>query len=328
MSLMNTPYDDVFRTLLTDCRNLIIPIVNEVFHTHYEEKQEVILLQNEIFIRQQNEDEEKVITDSSFAIVNEDNIKKRYHLECQSTTDGSMIIRMYEYDSQIALNTSTLEGNTLTVNFPDSAILYLRHTKNTPEYLTIVINTSGGTVSYRVPTLKVKQYTIDIIFDKRLFFLIPFYIFNYETKLKVINADEQIWKGLHEEYEDILCRLEHAVAVGILDEYTKRTICEMTNKVVKSLTGKYENIYKEVTDIMGGKVLEHEAKTILKQGIEQGIEQGICASVAMLKKLNHSTDIIIQQLMDNYNLSEEEARAYLEEKKSVLNGHRHLDRIE
>lgn len=328
MSLMNTPYDDVFRTLLTDCRNLIIPIVNEVFHTHYDEKQEVILLQNEIFVRQQNEGEDKIITDSSFAIVNEDNTKKRYHLECQSTTDGSMLIRMYEYDSQIALNSGMLQNDTLTVNFPDSAILYLRHTKNTSDYLTIVINTSGGTVSYQVPTLKVKQYTIDTIFDKRLFFLIPFYIFTYEAKLKEINIDERKQESLQAEYEDILHRLEQAVAVGILDEYIKRTICEMTNKVVKSLTGKYENISKEVTNIMGGKVLEYEAKTILRQGIAQGIEQGICASIAMLKKLNHSTDIIIQQLMDNYNLSEEEARAYLEEKKSVLNGHSHLDRSE
>ena len=27
----NTPYDDVFRTLLTDCTELMIPVVNEFF---------------------------------------------------------------------------------------------------------------------------------------------------------------------------------------------------------------------------------------------------------------------------------------------------------
>ena len=31
----NTPYDDVFRTLLTDCSSLIIPVVNEIFHENY-----------------------------------------------------------------------------------------------------------------------------------------------------------------------------------------------------------------------------------------------------------------------------------------------------
>ena len=32
---VNTPYDDVFRTLLTDCSSLIIPVVNEIFHENY-----------------------------------------------------------------------------------------------------------------------------------------------------------------------------------------------------------------------------------------------------------------------------------------------------
>ena len=32
---VNTPYDDVFRTLLNDCSSLIIPVVNEIFHESY-----------------------------------------------------------------------------------------------------------------------------------------------------------------------------------------------------------------------------------------------------------------------------------------------------
>lgn len=29
--MTNTPYDDVFRTLLNDCTPLIIPVINDVF---------------------------------------------------------------------------------------------------------------------------------------------------------------------------------------------------------------------------------------------------------------------------------------------------------
>ena len=65
---MSTTYDDVHRTLLTDCKELVIAIVNEIFHTQYTGKEKVILLQNEVFLRQQ-ETEEKKITDSSFKIV-------------------------------------------------------------------------------------------------------------------------------------------------------------------------------------------------------------------------------------------------------------------
>ena len=37
----NTPYDDVFRTLLTDCTELMIPVVNEIFHTKYTGKETI-----------------------------------------------------------------------------------------------------------------------------------------------------------------------------------------------------------------------------------------------------------------------------------------------
>ena len=47
----NTPYDDVFRTLLTDFTELIIPVVNKIFHTKYTAKEKICLLQNEHFIK-------------------------------------------------------------------------------------------------------------------------------------------------------------------------------------------------------------------------------------------------------------------------------------
>ena len=49
----------------------------------------------------------------------------------------------------------------------------LRHTKNTPEEMTVKVLTPGGKVSYTVPVLKVKRYTIHELFEKKLFFLIP-----------------------------------------------------------------------------------------------------------------------------------------------------------
>ena len=42
-SAVNTPYDDVFRTMLNDCSSLIIPVINEVFSEQYTGEEEVIL---------------------------------------------------------------------------------------------------------------------------------------------------------------------------------------------------------------------------------------------------------------------------------------------
>lgn len=35
ITIVSTPYDDVFRTLLNDCRELVIPVINELFWTKY-----------------------------------------------------------------------------------------------------------------------------------------------------------------------------------------------------------------------------------------------------------------------------------------------------
>lgn len=47
---------------------------------------------------------------------------------------------------------------------------------------------------------------------------------------------------------------------GELDEYTKETICDMSEKVLNSIAEKYKNIKKKVAKVMGGQVLEYEAK--------------------------------------------------------------------
>lgn len=42
VKIANTPYDDVFRTLLNDCSSLIIPMINELFGEHYAGKEKII----------------------------------------------------------------------------------------------------------------------------------------------------------------------------------------------------------------------------------------------------------------------------------------------
>ena len=277
----NTPYDDVFRTLLTDCTELMIPVVNEIFHTHYTGKETICLLQNEHFIKMPDGSEQERITDSSFEIISEETApiaqvqKKRYHIECQSTEDGTMIVRMFEYDTQLALENREFTSNILTVQFPDSAIVSLRHTKNTPEEMMVKVLTPGGKVSYTVPVLKVKRYTIHELFEKKLFFLIPFHIFAYEKDFKELEENKKKLKQLEAAYASIRERLEIACQMGELTRYAKAAILEMSRKVIEHLAVKYKNVAKGVSRTMGGKVLNYEAKDILNRGRREGEASGI-----------------------------------------------------
>ena len=125
LKIVSTPYDDVFRTLLNDCTPLIIPIINEVFCENYSGKEKIVFSQNGHFMNQQDGNEQERITDTSFKILGD--APKKYHLECQSTTDNSMLIRFFEYDTQIALDEGELKKHVLTVTLPHSAVLFLRH---------------------------------------------------------------------------------------------------------------------------------------------------------------------------------------------------------
>lgn len=251
-------------------------MVNEIFGENYTGNEKIILKENEIFLRQQYGEEEKRITDSSFDIVNigEENVKQ-YHIECQSTSDGSMLVRMYEYDSQLALKNSELENGILNVRFPDSAIVYLRNSeKNSSDNMQICIQTPGGSVTYKIPVMKIVTYDIDAIFEKNLLFLLPFHIFCYEGQLKEIEQDAEKLHKLKVLYSSIVIKLEALCMVGKIDEYTKLTICEMSEKVINNLAFKYKKVKKEVTSVMGGKVLEHQAKTIFLRGEASGELKG------------------------------------------------------
>ena len=135
------------------------------------------------------------------------------------------------------------------------------------------ITTPGGSISYTVPILKVRQYTVSEIFEKHLFFLIPFHIFAYEKNFKELEQNNEKLKELEAEYSEIAGRLNDACHAGIMSEYTKVAILEMSRKVVKHLAAKYKKVEEGVNLHMGGKVLNYEAKDILNRGRAEGEEQ-------------------------------------------------------
>ena len=267
------PYDDVFRTLLNDCSKLIIPVINEIFSTQFTGDEEVIFSPNEHFINRQDGEEEKRITDSSFRIVGKE--EKRFLCECQSTADSSMLVRIFEYAAQVALDEGRITENILKVEIPHSAVLFLRSRAATPDKMGIEITTPGGAVCFAIPVMKVQKYGIEEIFAKDLLFLLPFYIFSHESRLEEYNKDEKKLEDLKKEYKKITDRLDAMQETGRISAYTRKTILEMSRCVVEHLAGKYENVREGVKSVMGGRILEYEAKTILREGMQQGMRQGM-----------------------------------------------------
>lgn len=204
-------YDGAFRTILNDCRQLIIPMINEIFGEDYTGKEKIEFRPNEHFLDQQDDANQERITDTNFTIWGRE--KKKYHLECESSLpDGRMTIRLFEYDAQIALDEGEVTGETLMVTFPNTAVLYLRSHKKTPDKTKYVIKTPGGTVEYDIPIMKMQEYSLDDIFAKGLLMLIPFYIFSHEKQFMVYNSDEQRPEELKAKYPGLTAEEVEEVA--------------------------------------------------------------------------------------------------------------------
>lgn len=288
-----TPYDDVHRTMINDCPKLIIPVVNEMFQKQHDDDEKVTVLNNEFFINRQDGAQVERVTDTHFLIGHD-----RYHLECQSSTDGTIMYRIFEYDSQIAMQDSALTKGKLVVKFPNTAILYIRHNQNTPDSMTLEICVPGATCSYNVPVMKVQTYSIDEIFEKRLFFLIPFHIFVYEKDFKEYDTNEQKLEELTKIYGEIMERLDAYSESQVIESYTKLTIIDMSKKVLEHLAKKYSNVREGVRTVMGGKILDYPAKDAWRKAHAEGHAEGITDHLTMLVKKKLEKGLPVEEIAE------------------------------
>ena len=252
----NTIFDDVFRTMIEKMSYLAVPLINEVFHTSYPEDVKITQLRNE---HQQKDGE--IITDSCLLIG-----KKMYHIECQSTDDTTMAIRMIEYDFAIAVENAEKQGRRYRIEFPRSCVLFLRSSGNTPDYLEAdVIFPDGKTHVYSIPAIKMADYTKDHIFEKNLLMLLPFYIMRYEKKKHDMRKNLELLQILLDEYDEIRINLEKELTeTGKAELYTNLT--KLILKIADHIFEKEEDIRKGIGDVMGGKVLELESERLKAEG--------------------------------------------------------------
>ena len=273
-------YDGAFRTILNDCRKLIIPVINEIFGETYTGEEEIRFFPNEHFIDQQDEADKERITDTNFTVFGK--TPKKYHVECESSLpDGKITIRLFEYDAQIALDEGEVTEETLTVTFPNTAVLYLRTYKKTPDKMKYVLVTPGGTVQYDVPIMKVQTYSLDDIFEKDLLMLIPFYIFSHEKGFPEYNSNEEKLAELKAEYREILARLDGLEQQGVIGAFDKRTLIDLSGDVIHEIAQKYQNVQKGVGDMMRGALIETSARR-LKNEAEKETKRN--TALRMLKR--------------------------------------------
>ena len=259
----STIFDDVFRTETEKMPELTIPLINEVFGTNYSLDTKIIQGRNEHLTKSG-----KKITDS-YIIIGE----KRYHMECQSTEDSTMILRMIEYDFAISLEHAEKVHDTYRMRFPHSCILYLRGNDQKTNVSMELQFPDDRVVKYQVPIIRMEWYSIEEILEKDLIMLLPFYIMRYEKMKRQLENDEVLRGKLFQEYKKIGDYLKQKLLDrGLEKEF--RDIRELIDRIVEYSFSESKNVRKGLGEIMGGQVLELESDRLIKKGEQLGEARG------------------------------------------------------
>ncbi len=298
----STIFDDVFRTIAQKMPQLLIPLINEVFHTSYSEEEHFEQLRNEHY-----EKYGTVITDSIIQIGNH-----IYHLECQSSKDKTMVIRMFEYDISIAIEHASYENDEIwEIKFPQSCVLYIRNHRDLPDYHEAVVKFADGQkMRYRVPILQAKKYTVDRIFEKRLLILLPYHILRYEHFLKHNGMDTRKLQQLLADFREINRRLEET-AEKENKSHLYMDMIVLIEQIADYIIPKNNTIRKGLGDVMGGKILKLQSEELLELGEARGKAKGRLEGKReeRLDAIQNMMDLGLtkEQILRKYSLEEYEA---------------------
>ena len=124
---------------------------------------------------------------------------------------------------------------------------------------------------YRVPIIKVSNYSVDDLFKKRLMALVPYYILRYESFLKSNSTDEKKTEALLDDMRLIAMKLEECYKD---DESTYVDLINLTLQICSYIIPDENQVKRKVGDVMGGKVLKLRSEILKEEGFVKGHAEG------------------------------------------------------
>lgn len=173
----------------------------------------------------------------------------------------------------VALQEQEVLKGKMRTQFPSSVVLFLRSNGETPDKYEIVIEIGDKEFSYTIPILKVSDYSLDDIFSKKLYFLLPFHFFVYEKELKNYNSCKKDISKLMTKFDYWMGRLE-AVDNQEIPSEVKGSLQQYAYNVLQALTSKYAVLYKEVEEHMGGRVMQYSpVEEMINKAVDKAVEK-------------------------------------------------------
>ena len=267
-----TPIDDIFKLECNNYPELLPAVLREIFPgIPGIGDAQIEILGNEHPAEAVEDGEEKISRRYSDCVLR---ISGRpYHLEAQSAPDGSILLRLTEYDLRIAMERAEYDrrGRCLSLEIPVSGVLYFHGTgkrRKKLDHMRVRMLRDGKELAeYEVPMLRVQAYDIKELFEKELYFLLPFYALRFESRAKRIAKEEDraiAGKELGriiEELDAIGIGLAQAVEEGRLEENGFRGLITYCKHLIGYIgRNMKDDLKKGMVEAMGGRVLEFNSE--------------------------------------------------------------------
>ena len=229
-----------------------------------------------------------------------------------------MIVRMFRYDSRIAIRDSKLEDGVLVVRFPDSAVLCLRSSRSTPNYFKVRIEVRGGKfVEYEIPTMKMADYNSETVLERNLYFLLSFLPFNDEKRFQVCNEDDTKLGQLLAEYQGVLFDLDNDVKDRKVEGQTIQDLVTLFAQVADRLAENYGKVRKGVAGVMSSAKFWLESDRVREEGRKEGRLEGIVDTFDLLVETGVSEHTALEMIAERKGTT-------VKEIEEVVYGREHL----
>ena len=281
-------YDKAFKRILTLSEKTVINLINGLFDTDYPIDSKITYNWTE------HEDKElkRTLADSILTI----NGRDSYHIEAQMTEDEEIVFRFIEYGFGHAYKNRTFIDGGERMIFPRPCILYLdegKKDKVPDEYTLIMEFENQGEFTYKVPVLKLQNFSVEELNEKKLIALLPFQLLKLRKKIQNIRTDENLKELQDFVMNDIIETIRKNEDVRNISHNDAHNLIELTMKLYMKIFSKYKEL-EEFTVRLYDQSMELATDKYEKtvDELEEENNQLKADILALKNELNSTKDII------------------------------------
>jgi len=173
------------------------------------------------------------------------NDTEKFLVESQSRNDNEMVVRVFDYSYYDAIKNKDAQDGEIILKFANPKVIYLGHTKSTPDELTLrIVFEHQEPFVFKVPTMKFLNYDIEDLNNQKLVILLPLYILKLRKKIerrKTVENAEALQDLIN---NGIIKSIEKHVELGTITHEDARMLMVMLGRLYDEIYGDIE-LFKE-----------------------------------------------------------------------------------